>query len=101
MPANEPEGVRVDARQDVNVSDNPLGDVVNGTLKEGQSATALCLVRHARTNAGSSGSAIKIRTGSLSGYVAVTDFPEEPADRQKVFDVNEDSLRDRLPSCSD
>jgi hypothetical protein len=98
-PASEPEGVWVEARQNVHVSDRPLGDVVIGDLKEGERATALCFVAQAQTNAGFEGSAIKVEAGSLSGYAAVTDFPEDPMDRQMVFNLDAETLRDRLPSC--
>ena len=101
MPASGTEGVRVEAQQDVIVSETPLGDVVNGTLEKGQSATAVCFVRQATTNAGFSGSAIKVDVGDVSGYAAVTNFPKDPADRQMVFDKDADSLQDRLPSCSE
>lgn len=98
-PASEPNGIQVEAQQDVMVSAEPLGDVVNGRLNGGQSATALCFVRQAQTNAGFRGSAIKVDAGSLVGYAAVTDFPDEPTERQMLFDIDEDALRTRLPSC--
>jgi hypothetical protein len=98
--SSDPEGVRVEARRDVMLSDNPLGDVVVGDLEQGDEVTALCFVRRAQTNAGFLGSAIKVRTGDLTGYAAVTDFPEDPADRQAIFDLDEEMLRDRLPACS-
>jgi hypothetical protein len=98
--ANGPEGVRVDVRWDVKVSDNPLGDVVIGDLMQGNQVTALCFVRRAQTNAGYIGSAIRINEGDLSGYAAVTDFPEDPADRQMMFNLDATTLRARLPACS-
>jgi hypothetical protein len=98
--ASDPGGVRVEARQDVMLSDNPLGDVVVGDLERGDELTALCFVRRAQTNAGFFGSAIKVNSGDLTGYAAVTDFPEDPADRQAIFDLDAEALRDRLPACS-
>lgn len=56
------EGVLVKARQEVMLSDNPLGDVVVGSLKQGDEATALCFVRLAQANTGLLGSAIKVTT---------------------------------------
>lgn len=91
--------MRVEARQAVLVTDEPLGDVVRGELEAGDAATALCFVAEARTNTGAAGSAIKIQSGRLLGYSAVTDFPAEAADRETVFDVNEGDLREGLPSC--
>ena len=98
--SNDTEGVRVEARQDVMLSDNPLGDVAVGGLEQGDEVTALCFVRRAQTNAGFFGSAIKVTTGDLTAYAAVTDFPEDPADRQAIFALDAETLRDRLPACS-
>jgi hypothetical protein len=92
-------GVRVEAQQDVMLSDNPLGDVVVGHLARGEEVTAWCLVRRAQTNAGFFGSAIKVTTEDLAAYAAVTDFPEDPSDRQANFDLDERTLRDLLPAC--
>lgn len=82
------------------VSTVALGDVVGGTLKKGQSAYALCFIREALTSAGFTGSVIKIRSGDVSGYAAVTDFPKDPADRKTMFSLDEDTLRARLPFCA-
>ena len=98
--SSDPEGVHVEARQDVMLSDDPLGDVVVGELEKGDEVTALCFVRRAQTNAGFFGSAIKVTTGDVTGYAAVTDFPKDPADRQAIFDLEAETLRDRLPACS-
>lgn len=98
--SSDPAGVRVEARQDVMLSSHPLGDVAVGDLEQGDEVTALCFVRRAQTNAGFFGSAIKVTTGDLTGYAAVTDFPEDPADRQAIFDLDAETLRDRLPACS-
>lgn len=98
--SSDTEGVRVEARQDVMLSDNSLGDVLVGDLEHGDEVTALCFVRRAQTNAGFFGSAIKVTTGDLTGYAAVTDFPEDSADRQAIFDLDAETLRDRLPACS-
>lgn len=98
--SSDPEGMRVKARQDVMLSDNPLGDVAVGDLEPGEEVTALCFVRRAQTNTGRFGSAIKVRTGDVTGYAAVTDFPEDPAERQAIFDLDAEALRDRLPACS-
>ena len=98
--SSDPNGVRVEARQDVMLSDDPLGDVGVGNLEEGDEVTALCFVRRAQTNAGSLGSAIKVRAGDLVSYAAVTDFPEDPEDRQAMFDLDAETLRDRLPACT-
>jgi hypothetical protein len=96
----EPAGVSVEARRDVTVSVDPLGDVVAGDLEGGDRATALCFVPRAQTNAGFVGSAIKIRAGDLMGYAAVTDFPDDRADRQMMFNLDTETLRTRLPVCS-
>ena len=93
-------GVGVEARRDVMVTDTPLGDVVIGTLEHGDEGTASCFVRRAQTNAGFFGSAVEISVGDVSGYAAVTDFPADPADRTANFDLDEDALRDRLPTCA-
>ena len=39
--SSDSEGVRVEARQDVRLSDNPLGDVEVGDLERGDEVTAL------------------------------------------------------------
>lgn len=101
LAGGDADGVDVQARQDVLVSQEPLGDLVIGTLEKGASATALCFVRHATTGTGLDGSAIRVQAGDLVGYAAVSDFPPDPADRQMLFDAGEDSLRDRLPACPD
>jgi hypothetical protein len=98
--SGDTEGVRVEARQEVMLSDNPLGDVAVGDLEQGDKVTVLCFVRRAQTNAGFFGSAIKVTTGDLTAYAAVTDFPEDPSDRQAIFDLDAETLRDRLPACS-
>jgi hypothetical protein len=83
------------------LSDNPLGDVVVGHLAQGDEVTAVCFVRRAQSNAGLFGSAIKVATGDLEGYAAVTDFPEDLADRESTFDLDPETLSDRLPACSE
>ena len=93
------EGVRVVAQQDVMLSDAPLGDVEVGGLSQGDQVAALCFVPRAQTNGGFFGSAIKITTGEGEAYAAVTDFPSDPSERQAIFDLDEDALRDRLPAC--
>lgn len=98
--AGSAEGIRVEARQTVLVTDEPLGDVVQGELEAGDAATALCFVAQARTNTGAAGAAMKIKYGRLAGYAAVTDFPDDPADRVMLFDVNDTDLRARLPICA-
>lgn len=98
--SNDTEGVHVEARQDVMLSDSPLGDVAVGDLERGDEVTALCFVRRAQTNAGFLGSAIKVTTGDLTAYAAVTDFAPDPADRQSIFDLDAEALGDRLPACS-
>lgn len=98
--SSDSEGVRVEVRQDVRLSDNPLGDVELGHLERGYEVTALCFVRRAQTNAGFYGSAIKVKTGDLTAYAAVTDFPEDPSDRQAIFNLDAETLRSRLPACS-
>lgn len=94
-------GVRAQARQDVILSDHPLGDVVVGDLEQGDEVTAVCFVRSAQSNAGRIGSAIKVTTGDLEGYAAITDFPEDLADRESTFDLDPETLGDRLPACSE
>ena len=87
------------AQRDVMLSDSPLGDVVVGDLGQGDEVTAWCFVSRAQTNAGFLGSAIQVTTEDLVAYAAVTDFPENPSDRQANFDVDEKTLRDRLHAC--
>lgn len=99
ISASDTERVPVEAQRDVIVTETPLGDVVSGALEKGQSATAVCLVRGATTNAGFNGSAIKVEAAHVSGYAAVTDLATDPAERQMIFDVDESTLQDRLPSC--
>ncbi len=91
--------MRIEARQAVLVSNEPLSDVVQGKLEAGDAATALCFVPEAQTNTGATGSAIKIEVGRLSGYAPVTTSEAEVADRAPVFDVSEGDLRENLPSC--
>lgn len=98
--ASRADVIEVEARQDVLVSEEPLGDVVVGTLKAGDAAAALCYVEEAQSNAGVTGSAIKIESRDLTGYAAVTDLPEGAANRTMLFDVDQDSLRSGLPTCS-
>jgi hypothetical protein len=78
--SSDTEGVRVEAQQDVMLSDNPLGDVAVGDLEQGDEVTALCFVRRAQTNGGFFGSEIKVTTGDLTAYAAVTDFPADPSE---------------------
>jgi len=92
-------GIPVEARQSVLVASEPLGDIVEGEMEAGDAATALCFVPEASTNTGATGAAIKIKARGLSGYAAVTDFPDDPANRLMLFDVNESELRTGLPSC--
>jgi hypothetical protein len=96
----EPEGLRVEAQQDVLLSEEPLQDVVLGHLTRGDEVSALCFVQRAQTQLGSFGSAIKVNTGDVTGYAAVTDFPHDPADRKQMFDLDAETLRDRLPGCA-
>ncbi len=91
--------MRVEARQDVLVTNEALGDVVDGELEAGDAATALCFVPEAQTNTGATGSAIKIEAGRLSGYAPVTTLQAEVADRAPIFDVSDGDLRESLPSC--
>ncbi len=81
------------------ITNDPLGDVVMGELTPGDTATAVCFVADAQTNTGAEGSAVRIESGGVSGYAAVADFPQDPADRMMIFDLDEDDLRERLPSC--
>lgn len=69
-------------------------------MERGDEVTALCFVRRAQTNAGFYGSAIKVTTGHLTAYAAVTDFPEDPSDRQAIFNLDAETLLNRLPACS-
>jgi hypothetical protein len=92
-------GLRVVAQQDVMLSDSPLGDVVVGDLGQGDEVTAWCFVSRAQTNTGFLGSAIQVTTEDLVAYAAVTDFPEDPSERQANFDVDEKPLRDLLHAC--
>lgn len=95
------DGIGIEARQDVPVSDKPLGDVVLGTLRAGDTVWAVCYVDGAQTNAGVSGSAVKIESAGLSGYAAVTSMSADPADRERLFDTDQDALRGGLACCSD
>ena len=99
-PVAEPPGVRLEARQDVLLSTEPLGDVVTGELSAGQDVTALCLVTTARSNTGVRGSAVRVEVDGMRGYAAATDFPARMADRRPVFDLDPAALRDTLPRCS-
>lgn len=101
MPDTDAGGVNVEAQRDVLVTATPLGDEVTGTLEQGQAATAVCFVKEATTNAGVNGSAVKIEGSNVSGYAAVTSFPEDPADRRTMFDIAENVLQDRLPTCKE
>lgn len=93
------EGIRVEARQTVLVTDEPLGDVVDGEMKAGDTALASCYVAEAKTNTGAVGAAVKVESGGLAGYAAVTNFPDDPADRVMVFDLDDSDLRAALPAC--
>ncbi len=94
------EGIRIEARQAVLVTQEPLGDVVTGELEAGDAATAVCFVSEARTNTGAVGSAVMVESGRLAGYASVTTLPAGAADRASVFDVDDNELRERLPACS-
>lgn len=94
-------GVVITAQRDLKVSDTPLGDVIVEELEQGERVTALCLVLLAQSSAGSVGSAIKVKVGSRTGYAAITDFPVDPADRQRVFDLDQQALQEALPTCPD
>lgn len=98
-PSSNPGGVRVEAQRHVLLSDNPLGDVVVGDLEKGDDVTALCCVRRAQANAGSFGSSVQVKAGDVTAYSAVTDFPEDPSDREAIFDLDAETLHDRLPAC--
>ena len=97
--ADSAEGIRVEAQQAVLVTGEPLGDEAEGQMEAGDTGTALCFVAEARTNTGAVGAAIKIKSGGLSGFAAVTDFLADPADRVMVFDVDDSELRAGLPPC--
>ncbi|KRF08622.1 hypothetical protein ASH00_02665 [Arthrobacter sp. Soil782] len=92
--------MEISALQDVLISLEPLEDVMVGMIREGDVATALCFVPEAQTQAGDTGSAVRIEAGQDTGYVPVTNFPPDPADRTNLFDVGEDALRTKLPTCS-
>ena len=98
--SDDPDGLRVVARTDVMISQQPLQDVGAGDLEAGDDATALCFVERSRSQVGLIGSAIKIRAGDVTGFAAVTDFPADPADRQQVFDLDAETLQERLPACA-
>lgn len=98
--SNNAEGVDVEAQQDVWVMSTPGGDVSEGILAQGQTATAVCFLRDIRTSAGFTGNAVKIKTADISGYAFVTDFPTDSADRKMMLSPDEDALGDRLPSCT-
>ena len=53
----------------------------------------------APTAHGIAGSAIQVTAEDLVAYAAVTDFPEDPSDRQANFDVDEKTLRDLVHAC--
>ena len=98
-PSGEPDGVRVVAQEDVMISQTPLGEVGSGDLESGDEATATCFVRRAPAQVGAISSAIKVRVGDVTGYAAVTDFPEDPADQRQMFDLDAETLARRLPAC--
>ena len=93
------EGMLVTARLPVLVTNEPLGDVVQGALEPGDAATAVCFVPVAQTNTGATGAAVMIQSSRLTGYAAVTDFPEAAEDRAMVFDADDTELEEALPSC--
>lgn len=94
-----PAPVEVTALRDVLVSAWPLGDVMTGGIHAGESATAICFVAGAQTNAGVTGSAIKVRHGHLVGYAAVTTLPADGSKRTTMFDADEGTLKRELPPC--
>jgi hypothetical protein len=98
-PSDEPDGIRVVAQEDVMISQTPLGDVGSGDLESGDEATATCFVKRARAQVGAIGSAIEVRVGDVTGYAAVTDFPKDPADRRQMFNLDAETLAERLPAC--
>ncbi len=100
-PDHNASGMQIRAQQDVLVSNEPFGDVLLGDgLQTGDTVTAVCFVKTARTMTGQIGSAVKVENGGVVGFAAVTDFPEDPADRQLLFDVDEDTLASQLPTCT-
>ena len=98
-PAAPGAELRLEAQQDVLVTEQPLGDVVSRDLEAGDVVTALCFVSAAQTNTGARGTAVRTEAGRRPAYVATTDLPDDLADRMPVFDVGEAELRDRLPAC--
>lgn len=64
-------GMKIEARQDVRVSEEPLGDVGIGMVGAGDVATALCYV------------------------------PKNAENRRALFDVGQDILSSKLPACTD
>lgn len=98
---DDSKGVAVQVERDVKVSDTPLGDVIVDDLNQGDRVTALCLVPRAQSSGGFTGSAVKLQTGSHTGYAAVIDFPVDPTNRQFVFDLDIEALQKNLPTCPD
>ena len=92
-------GKQVEARLQVQITDEPLGDVVLGELRAGDRAAADCFVEQARSNAGLTGSAVRITSGRTTGYTAVTTFPPDPTARRLIYDIGEEALRRTLPPC--
>lgn len=98
-PEKDSDDVSVEAQRDVMLSNSPLGDVITGDLAQGDEATALCFVPRARSSGGFVGSAVKIDAGGDTGYAPVTDFPSDSAERQMIFNLDQDALRTGLPEC--
>ena len=92
-------GVQVEARQDVVVSEDPLGEVVTGELEAGDTATATCFVAYAEPETGAEGSAIRVESGDVSGYAQIADFSDDNDDPIMSFDLDESELREQLESC--
>lgn len=92
-------GTQVQALLDVQITLQPLGDVVLGELEAGDAASAECFVDQAQSNAGIMGSAVRITSGRTTGYTPVTTLPNDPTARRMVYDLDEGALRAALPSC--
>jgi hypothetical protein len=95
QPPDDSPGVSVVAQGDLLLSDTPLGDELIGQIDQGDEATALCFVPRAVGDF--VGSAVKVESPRTAGYVTLSNTGE----RRIPFDLDVDTLRSLLPTCSE
>lgn len=81
-------------QRNLSLSDTPLGDELIGELAQGAEVTALCFVPRAVGDF--VGSTVKVEEQRTIGYVTMPDSGE----RRMPFDLDGDTLRSLLPTCS-